>query len=1509
MNIFGQGKFLNVSLRRQLLITFTICIVLLTVASTSLLTKLTRDVVEDRLVDEGLKLTDTFAAQSAVALLYGSEDTALEAAEVIMTFPDILGIEILNTDLSRLGKSGDKFQAIASHEIIPKNNFDDAILVHQDNTKWEFVAPVFTGNVQAPQTPFEEVSITKELIGYVRLSMSKQVLKSMQANILNFNLTISLMLTAIIVTLLMIITANVTQPLRSLANVMQRSKSGEMDIRAEIKGSRDIVEMEVAFNAMMEVLEARETSLSLARDQALESAKIKSEFAANVSHELRTPMNGVLGMLELLDDMGLDKKQLEYVATARNSAESLLSLIDDILDFSKNESGKMILEVSEFSLPNILEEVVSILAPQARKKNIDIAYILHDDISFSFLGDADRLKQVLINLAGNAVKFTKDGDVGIIVSQVDKNDNKAHLKFEVQDTGIGIDSAVQQKIFGAFLQADGSTTRQFGGTGLGLAICKQLVHMMGGDIQLESEISKGSNFHFTIPLLTNPSEQGAPTSKNISSNSIRALVVDDSALNRLLIQQLFGQEDIVSTILGDTESALESFSSAIVNEKPYQLVFVDENLGTTSGQSFIQNLAYLDQKKQSRFVLMTHASRNNENKYSGITISASLNKPLQRSKFYSSINRLLRNEQATPENITRPSSPNIAPKTHTGSVLIVEDNKANQQVALGMLERLGYTTDVAINGIECLQKLEAKRYDLILMDCHMPVMDGYEATREIRNLSSDTSKTTIIAMTANVQKGEADKCLSIGMNDYLSKPLKLTVLDQMLQKWVEQHQATTEEERNQTIESPENKAEIVERNTIATLHAQIGDVMYTMIQTYLEDLPIYLNALTEAIGNTNPKSAADVAHTIKGSSGNFGANRLVDACQRLETLARTGVLEGVESIVEEIKVESDLVHQVLSDEYQMAATPSLQKNTQQQRSRDTKPHILVVDDDRGARFTLTEVLRNEGYFVDEAADGREAIVCCEQSTPDLILMDAIMPEIDGFTACNMIKSLPEGRDIPILIITALNDESSINRAFSSGATDYISKPINFSVLRQRISRLVQASHAERHVKQLAYRDTLTGLPNRIMFNDRFSDILTAAKTSNKKIALMFLDLDRFKLINDSLGHEAGDLLLKYFAERVQGCMRKGDIVARFGGDEFTIVLDNITSQKVVMSIVNKINQQLASPFVFMGKEIYISTSIGISLFPENGQEAGPLLKKADIAMYRAKENSSRFEFYESYMEDFVSQRLDLENDLRGAVERGEFEVFYQPQELLKTGRIHGMEALVRWNHPTRGLVPPLDFIGLAEDTGQILTIGEWVLRTSCKQLKTWIDAGFEPVVIAVNLSAKQLADPNLIYTIRKALKDSQLEAKYLELEITESTIMENPELVMATLHQLKAMNIKLSIDDFGTGYSSLNYLKRFPIDVIKIDRSFTSDITTNKVDADIVKTIIALAHIMGVKVVAEGVETERQKEFLKTESCDIIQGYYLSKPIQADQFAKEFLTKDESTTTKVTPIRRPKPSN
>ena len=424
----------------------------------------------------------------------------------------------------------------------------------------------------------------------------------------------------------------------------------------------------------------------------------------------------------------------------------------------------------------------------------------------------------------------------------------------------------------------------------------------------------------------------------------------------------------------------------------------------------------------------------------------------------------------------------------------------------------------------------------------------------------------------------------------------------------------------------------------------------------------------------------------------------------------------------------------------------------------------------------------------------------------------------------------------------------------------------------------------------ANRDTLTGLANRSLLSDRLGQAIVYAARDGHPLWIAFVDLDRFKFVNDSLGHAAGDLLLRTMAQRLTAESGDASTVARIGGDEFVLILPNGLDEYAASVALQRMLEAVAAPVHIEGHELFLTCSIGIAAYPADGADPETLIKHADIAMYRAKETGrNNVQFYKAAMNERALERLRIEGDLRNAIEREEFVLHYQPQIDLRTGQIVGMEALIRWNHPTLGLLAPLRFIGLAEETGLIVPIGAWVLRSACRQNKAWQDAGMAPLRVAVNLSARQFAQQDLLPSIAGALAETGLHARYLDIELTESMVMADVEHAVSVLRGLKQMGIHLSIDDFGTGYSSLSYLKRFPIDVLKIDQSFVRDITNDPDDAAITLSIISLAHSLRLKVVAEGVETEAQLNYLRRHGCDQMQGYYFSPPVAAEPFLELLL--------------------
>jgi len=446
------------------------------------------------------------------------------------------------------------------------------------------------------------------------------------------------------------------------------------------------------------------------------------------------------------------------------------------------------------------------------------------------------------------------------------------------------------------------------------------------------------------------------------------------------------------------------------------------------------------------------------------------------------------------------------------------------------------------------------------------------------------------------------------------------------------------------------------------------------------------------------------------------------------------------------------------------------------------------------------------------------------------------------------------------------------------------EPIGFKGI---IRDITERKRIEQELNYLATHDSLTGLPNRVLFGQLLNHSIQSAHRNKEQLAVLFIDLDRFKTINDSLGHEAGDRLLKEIASRLKNTLRTVDIISRMGGDEFVIMMEDVSALHQVESLAHKILATVMKPLILMGEECRITASIGISVYPKDGEDEQTLIKNADIAMYFAKEEGkNNYQFYSANLHTVASERLTIETNLRRALERNELFLNYQAKVDFRTGKITGVEALLRWLNPHLGSITPMQFIPIAEETGLIIPIGRWVLKTACKQNAQWQHQGLPPICISVNLSLKQLMDDHLLDDIKDALQESELAPGLCELEITESMVMSNPSRFIGVLNKIKEMGVRLAIDDFGTGYSSLAQLKNFPIDTLKVDRSFIRNIPHDHENKAITEAIINMGKTLNLTVVAEGVETREQARFLQDQVCDQMQGFYFSKPVAAEQFAK-----------------------
>lgn len=602
-----------------------------------------------------------------------------------------------------------------------------------------------------------------------------------------------------------------------------------------------------------------------------------------------------------------------------------------------------------------------------------------------------------------------------------------------------------------------------------------------------------------------------------------------------------------------------------------------------------------------------------------------------------------------------------------------------------------------------------------------------------------------------------------------------------------------------------------------------------------------------------------------------------------------------------------------------------------------KPSVLIVDDSRVVRTAIREMLVLANIEVVEAESGCAALEMIFSKAPDLILLDVMMPDISGISVLKTIRNSYSKLELPVILVAPMDTSGDVVQALDVGANDYITKPVDFDVMWARISNQLMQKQAAEYMrssqnrleqqvkkrtaelnasnirlkreikerilaedklqKQASY-DQLTGLPNRNLATDRLQQTLIKAQRHQLRPCVAFVDLDNFKYVNDTLGHAEGDALLKEASQRLLSCARKSDTVARLGGDEFMFVLDDDgreiqqDRELAIRHVGDRILDVFAKPFELEGKTVSVTPSVGFAIYPEDGDEGDTLLKHADESMYRSKHNGrNTYCFYSPEMTAKARMRLNVESQLRKAMQNNELSLHYQPIVNVKSGKVIMAEALLHWNSSELGVIKPDYFIPIAEDTGMIVEIGDWIINSACEQIRHWREQGQGNLAVTINVSARQMQDgESFINTIDKALKANNLRAEALQIEINESALMSEPEDIINTITTLKKMGIKVMLDDFGTGYASLSYLQRYQCDFIKIDRSCINNVLLNEQDTCLVNAIVALADSLGMSVVCEGVENKRQLDFLRKANCQYAQGYYYSRPLSPSRFT-ELLTK------------------
>ena len=671
---------------------------------------------------------------------------------------------------------------------------------------------------------------------------------------------------------------------------------------------------------------AIEEELRCAKKEAEEASHSKSEFLANMSHEIRTPMNGVIGLVGLLLDSPLRPREREYAKTISESANSLLAIINDILDFSKIEARKLTLESVNFDLLQVVEGSIEIAGKEAQGKGIELAEFVKPNVPIHLKGDPFRLRQVLTNLVSNAVKFTSEGEIVVTVSKESEVGGQIVIRFEVKDTGIGISKEVQGRLFQAFGQADTSTTREFGGTGLGLAISRQLTLLMGGDIGVTSKPGSGSTFWFTAKFGKQANAPETAATAPLDLCGLRVLIVDDNPTNRHILHCQLSSWKMVPTCVSSGAEALATLKKALAT-KPFDLAILDMQMPAMDGLMLATAIKADPETARMSLIILTSMGRIASDEVAKAGVAACLLKPVKQSLLYDQIARVVSGipKDAMPERIMPKDPSSSSPTQKQTRILVAEDNVINQMVTLGQLEKLGYPADLAVNGLEVLIALRKTEYGIILMDCQMPEMDGYEATRRIR-ADSELRQPSIIALTAHAMAGDSEKCLACGMDDYISKPVKLDDLAAKLARWESGH--ATESTADASLiagHAVREEKPAIDRERLDTLRSldPDGDGAFyvSLLNTFLASAQADIDGIREALDRGEFKTMRDKAHSLKGSSRNVGADAIGETSQALEALAEAATKKGAEKLLKQLAHEFERVAKEIRQEIEAASPP------------------------------------------------------------------------------------------------------------------------------------------------------------------------------------------------------------------------------------------------------------------------------------------------------------------------------------------------------------------------------------------------------------------------------------------------------------------------------------------------------------------------------------------------------------------------------------------------------------
>jgi diguanylate cyclase (GGDEF)-like protein len=1378
---------------------------------------------------------------------------------------------------------------------------------------------------------------------------------------------------------------------------------------------------------------------------------------ADLSHALHTQLNGVLGMSELLMETALDPAQRGYVETLTRAGRRLQSVIRDVLDLARIETGQIQLAQREFDLMDRLETMLDAAAEHAETAGLELAGDLALDLPYRVIGDPNRFERLLSYLIEDLIDLTSVGELVVRATWLSDSASD-RLRVEIL--------ASQAAGFELPAGSVGTWTGSAAGSGLGLTVARAWVECMGGTIQFEPESLDGRLTWVELPLTVASSERR----RHLSIGSLagrRVLLLAPEGLMAQTLDARLNDLGLRVSRATEVETARLAVCEAAGSEVPFAALLVDariKGLEPLLSERSIQAEPAL--AALQRLLLVPRRSGWRDDQAAALAVTAQLAKPVTPGAVLAALTGVGAEPIRAESWIFEDEPPAAPSRDGLGlRVLVADDNAINQETVTAMLRSLGCESRLVFDGQAAIEALSRESFDLVLMDCKMPLMDGYEAARRIR-LQEGESRTRlpIIALTAHTLEGDQERCRAAGMDDYLTKPLSRRALRAMLERWSPRRWDAAPTEAEPEFDSgplyalstgigafmdwpildpgPLDRVRALDANTGSTL-------LVRLIDGFIEAEPGLSAALRSALETCRSAPLTEAARALGASAATLGLKRLAGLCEHLEHLPESALTPRMSAEIiatlEALLVQSRAAVESLADRSatdsastadpnqsrgSMDAPDALDGAPQRRpveapaRTRigsDEHPSILMIDADPVLESSVHSQLAQSELQIVFAHDDQSALESVARRRPDLILLDLMGPGLNGHEICRRLRQYPGLELSPILALIENEDHAAIERAYEAGATDFQVKPLNWPLLLHRIRYLLrgqttlealhrsEASQSaliaaipdallrldsqgrvlqfksgwlpgqararpessvstlsdllpesacaviqrelaatlvehgvreleievtdehdeprvfearliaidadqiilllrdmterqrrQRVIQQLAYQDSLTGLANRRRFNLDLARALAHARRRDDRLALLCLDLDRFKRVNDSLGHGIGDELLRVAAQRLQDAVDEvgtalkpqgiafAGAIARLGGDELTLILKGRDAERIAMRVADTILNKFRQPFRLGGHSLVCTASIGIALSPDDGDTPEILLKHADTALYAAKlQGRDTYRFFTAPMGERVRQRLETEARLRHALEHDEFRLHYQPILDSRTRAPIALEALLRWEDREQGLREPESFIPVADESGLILPIGAWVITEIGRQLAHWSNQGHvQPV--SINLSEAQFSDRGLVERLFRLARACP--PGTVELDVTESLLLARDARLLDTLARLREQGMRVAIDDFGTGYSSLALLKHLPIDTLKIDRTFIREIGREHTTELLIRTIIGLGHGLGLRLVAEGVETEEQFAFLAREGCDAMQGFLFQSPIPASEFVPEGLT-------------------